>query len=175
MVSTSDPTPLRVCRAAQDSDFESIWPIIHEVVRGGDTYAFDPDLSCEAARQIWMIDPVKSYVCAQDDRVVGTFLVKPNQAGPGSHVANAAFMVHPEFRGQGIGRSMGEYALMEARRLGYRAMQFNCVVSTNQAALSLWQKLGFTTVGTLPGAFNHRRLGYVDAHVMYRWLESRSS
>jgi ribosomal protein S18 acetylase RimI-like enzyme len=96
--------------------------------------------------------------------------LRPNQSGGGSHVANAAFMVAPEARGHGIGRAMGEHCLNEARRIGFRAMQFNFVVSTNEAALKLWQDLGMKIVGTLPGAFRHPQKGYVDVYVMFRFL-----
>jgi ribosomal protein S18 acetylase RimI-like enzyme len=102
--------------------------------------------------------------------IVGTYILRPNQSGGGSHVANAAFMVAPEARGQGIGRAMGEHCLSEARRLGFRAMQFNFVVSTNQSAVRLWQQLGFKIVGTLSGAFRHPERGYIDVYVMYRSL-----
>lgn len=105
-----------------------------------------------------------------DGRVVGTYVLKPNQPALGSHVANASFMVSPVARGSGVGRSMGEHSLAEARRLGFRAMQFNFVVSTNEAAVRLWQRLGFGIVGTLPGAFRHARLGFVDAYVMFQEL-----
>jgi GNAT superfamily N-acetyltransferase len=103
--------------------------------------------------------------------VVGTYLLRPNWSGPGSHVANAAFMVAPGARGQGIGRAMGEHCLSEARRLGFRAMQFNFVVSTNERAIKLWQHLGMKTIGTLPGAFRHPEKGYVDVYVMFLSLD----
>ncbi len=102
--------------------------------------------------------------------MVGTYTLRPNAIGLGSHVANAAFMVSPEARGAGVGKRMGEHALAEARRLGFRAMQFNFVVSTNEPAVRLWRKLGFEIVGTLPGAFRHARLGFVDAYVMFQTL-----
>ena len=105
-----------------------------------------------------------------DGRVVGTYILRANQPGPGSHVANAAFMVAPNAHGQGIGRAMGEHCLNEARRLGFRAMQFNFVVSTNESAIRLWQRLGFKNAGTLPDAFRHPEKGYVDVHVMFRSL-----
>jgi len=101
---------------------------------------------------------------------VGTYILKPNQPALGSHVANAAFMVLPAARGSGVGRRMGEHCLAEARRLEFRAMQFNFMVSTNEAAVRLWQQLGFQIVGTLPEAFRHSQLGFVDAYVMFRML-----
>ena len=102
--------------------------------------------------------------------VVGTYILRANQPGSGSHVANAAFMVAPRVRGLGVGRKMGEHCLNEARERGFRAMQFNFVVSTNEAAIRLWKQLGFEIVGTLPGAFRHPQKGYVDVYVMFRSL-----
>ncbi|HZS89073.1 MAG TPA: N-acetyltransferase [Chloroflexota bacterium] len=166
----SDDTAVPVIRKAQPADAEAIWHIFHAVVAGGDTYAYDPDISREQALATWMAPGVLAYVAEQDGQVAGTYILKANQPGLGAHVANAAFMVAPEARSRGIGRVMGEHCLAEARRLGFRAIQFNLVVSTNQAAVVLWQKLGFQIVGRLPGAFNHRQLGYVDAYVMYRSL-----
>jgi len=101
------------------------------------------------------------------------YKIVANQRGLGSHVANASFMVDPSCSGRGIGRQMGEHCLEEARRLGYLAMQFNFVVSTNGAAVALWQKLGFAIVGTVPKAFRHSTLGYVDTYVMYRSLAAK--
>jgi L-amino acid N-acyltransferase YncA len=103
-------------------------------------------------------------------QVVGTYILRPNQSGGGSHVANAAFMVASNARGQGIGRAMGEHCLSEARRFGFRAMQFNFVVSTNDVAVRLWKRFGFKIVGTLPSAFRHPEKGYVDVYVMFRSL-----
>ena len=103
--------------------------------------------------------------------MVGTYILKPNQPALGSHVANAAFMVSPAARGSGVGRRMGEHCVAEAHRLGFRAMQFNFVVSTNEWAVQLWQRLGFQIVGTLPGAFRHSQRGFVDAYVMFRTFQ----
>jgi ribosomal protein S18 acetylase RimI-like enzyme len=107
-----------------------------------------------------------------DERILGTYILKANQPGLGSHVANAGFMVAPSAQGRGIGRTMGEHCLREAQRLGFRAMQFNFVVSTNETALRLWKDLGFSIVGRLPGAFRHAQEGFVDVYVMYRRLSS---
>ena len=113
-----------------------------------------------------------TYVAEADGRITGTYILRPNQPGGGSRVANAAFMVSASARGQGIGRAMAEHCLGEARRLRFRAMQFNFVISTNTAAICLWQELGFEIVGTLPSAFCHPDKGYVDVYVMYRSLVS---
>ena len=158
-------------RLATEADRDAIWNIFHAVVAPGDTYAFDPRISREDALAYWFREDTHTYVAAQDRHVVGTYILKANQPGFGSHVANAAFMVAPNARGLGIGREMGEHCLSEARRLGFRAMQFNFVVSTNEGAIRLWKQLGFKIVGSLPGAFRHPQKGYVDVYVMFRSLE----
>lgn len=157
-------------RPATETDHGIIWKIFCEVVAPGDTYAFDPKISREDALAYWLRPNTHTYVAERDRHLLGTYILKPNQAGPGAHVANAAFMVPASARGQGIGHAMGEHCLREARRLGFRAMQFNFVVSTNESAVRLWQRLGFEIVGTLPGAFRHPTEGYVDVYVMFRSL-----
>jgi L-amino acid N-acyltransferase YncA len=157
-------------RLAVEADRDAIWNIFHEVVSAGDTYAFDPGMSRQEALAYWFGVGTHTYIAENDRCIVGTYILKANQAGPGSHVANAAFMIAPGARGLGVGRKMGEHCLSEARRLGFRAMQFNFVVSTNASAIHLWQQLGFKIVGTLPGAFHHPEAGYVDVYVMFRSL-----
>jgi ribosomal protein S18 acetylase RimI-like enzyme len=178
-------------RPATEADGDTIWNIFHEVVAAGDTYALDPNISREDALAYWFAPGAHTYVAEGDaggdgvaapgkptasptiisaQKVVGTYMLKPNQCGGGSHVANAGFMVSARARGQGLGRAMAEHCLGEARRLGFRAMQFNFVVSTNTAAIRLWQKLDFKIVGALPDAFRHPENGYVDVYVMYRSL-----
>lgn len=157
-------------RKANESDFEAIWQIFRQVVGRGDTYAIDPATTRDEARSIWMSGAVSTYVALLDGEVVGTYILKPNQPGLGSHVANAGYMVEDGAQGKGVGRKMCEHSLAEARRAGFLAMQFNLVVSTNEAAVALWKKMGFSIVGTLPKAFRHRSLGLVDAFVMHRFL-----
>ena len=164
-------------RLATKADHEAILKIFREVIQPGDTYAIDPRISREAALAYWFAPGTHTYVTELDrlnrsssDRIVGTYILRANQLGPGSHVANAAFMVAPNAQRLGIGRAMGENCLKEARGLGFRALQFNFVVSTNESAIRLWQRLGFKIVGTLPGAFRHPEMGYVDVHVMFRSL-----
>ena len=181
-------------RAATDVDRDAVWNIFHETIAPGDTYAFDPKMSREEALAYWFRPGTHTYVAEVDreslgeadslpgtatppptaatkDRIiVGTYILRPNQSGPGSHVANAAFMVASAARGSGTGRKMAEHCLSEARLMGFRAMQFNFVVSTNAPAIHLWEKLDFKIAGTLPGAFHHPARGYVDVYVMYRSL-----
>ena len=155
-------------RPATDADRDAIWKIFHDVVAAGDTYALDPNISREDALAYWFAPGTHTYVAEQSAiGVVGTHILRPNQSGGGSHVANAGFMVSASARGQGLGRAMAEHCLSEARRLGFRAMQFNYVISTNTAATRLWQDLGFEIVGTLASAFRHPDKGYVDVYVMY--------
>ena len=158
-------------RPAKDSDRDAIWKIFQEVVAAGDTYPFDPQMSREDAQAYWFQSGAHTYVAEQDRHLLGTYILRPNQSGGGAHVANAAFMVPANARGQGIGRAMGEHCLKEARRLGFHAMQFNFVVSTNESAVKLWQDLGMKIAGTLPGAFHHPQKGYVDVYVMFQPFE----
>jgi L-amino acid N-acyltransferase YncA len=157
-------------RPATEADHDGIWNIFHQVVEPGDTYTIDPGISREDAFAYWFREDTRTYVAESKGRIVGTYTLRPNRSGGGAHVSNASFMVDPEARGMGIGRTMAEHCLSEARRHGYRAMQFNFVVSTNDRAVRLWQALGFEIVGTLPGAFRHPEKGYVDACLMYRQL-----
>lgn len=157
-------------RSATKADEDAIWQIFRSVVAPGDTYAFDPEISREAALAYWFGVGTRTFVADNDGTILGTYIIRPNQLGPGSHVANAGFMVRPGVQGRGVGRKMGEHSLQEARQLGFRAMQFNFVVSTNRAAIHLWQSLGFVIIGTLPGAFRHPSEGFVDVFVMFRNL-----
>ena len=157
-------------RPIQPEDYNDVWQIFHEVVARGDTYAYDPATSRDEALRLWVDVPRATYVAEAEGEVLGTYYLKTNQPGLGNHVCNAGYMVAGRARGRGLGRAMAEHSLEEARRLGYRAMQYNFVASTNQGAIRLWKRLGFEVVGTLPGAFRHAEQGYIDALVMYRPL-----
>jgi L-amino acid N-acyltransferase YncA len=157
-------------RAASETDRDAIWSIFNEIIAAGDTYAFGPNMSREEALAYWFRADTYTYVAEKGSRIAGTYILRPNQLGPGSHVANAAFMVALDAQGFGVGRRMAEHCLSEARRMGFRAMQFNFVVSTNAPAIHLWEQLGFKIVGVLPGAFHHPEKGYVDVYVMHRSL-----
>ncbi|HEX6903920.1 MAG TPA: GNAT family N-acetyltransferase [Thermoanaerobaculia bacterium] len=159
-----------VIRRAEEADFDGIWEIFHAVVAKGDTYAYDPATTKEQARTIWMAPGIFTYAALLDGEVAGTYILKANQPGLGSHVSNCGYMVHPGHAGRGLGRALCEHSLDEARRMGFLAMQFNAVVSTNERAVALWRKMGFAIVGTVPKAFRHRELGLVDLHVMHRFL-----
>jgi L-amino acid N-acyltransferase YncA len=163
-------------RPAIDADFEAMWKIFAHHVAAGETYPFEADITRAAGYEYWLGPQVTSFVAVQGgERVLGMYKLVPNQVGRGAHTANASYMVSPAVQGLGLGRMLGEHSLLEARRQRYLAMQFNFVVSTNAAAVRLWTKLGFAIVGTLPKAYRHQRLGYVDAYVMYQPLQDPDS
>ena len=154
-----------------ESDWPQVWPIVRDIVRAADTFAYDPAMSEAEAHGIWIeAPPGQTVVATEDGRILGSAKMGPNRPGPGSHVATASFMVAADARGRGVGRGLGEYALSWARAQGYAAMQFNAVVASNHAAVRLWQELGFQIVGTVPEAFAHPTLGRVGLHIMHRYL-----
>src|SRR5262245_35404764 len=159
-----------IIRPAEDDDWPAIWVIFQEVVRAGDSFSYAADTDEAVARTLWASPPTKAFVAEVDGHVVGTFYIRPNQPGLGSHVANAGFMVAKTQAGRGIGRAMGERAVAEAEAAGFDSMQFNYVVSTNRRAVDLLKSLGFEIIGTSPKAFNHRREGLVDVYIMHRTL-----
>ena len=156
-------------RRATPKDWAQIWPFFRETVDAGETYAYPaPDL--EASRALWLeASPAAVFVAVEDERVVGTAKAGPNRPGRGAHIATASFMVAPAARGQGVGQALGEHVLAWARAEGYAAMQFNAVVETNPA-VQLWERLGFSVIGTVPEAFDSRAHGLVGLHVMHRYL-----
>lgn len=166
---------LEIRKATQD-DWPGIWPIIKTVIAAGDTYTIAPDASEEEMRAMWYSPEKYTYVAVWSEPgvasppIVGTFFLKANQSGPGSHVGNAGYMVSPDARGKGVGRRMGEWSLVEAKALGFTAMQFNFVVKSNKYAVKLWQDIGFEIIGEIPDAFDHRELGLMNAYIMYRKL-----
>lgn len=157
-------------REATQKDFPLIWPIFHEIVAAGETYAYPRDTTQEQALSMWIDVPRKTYVFEEDVNVLGTYYIKSNQQGPGNHVCNCGYMVSSAARGRGLATAMCEHSQEIAIELGYKAMQFNLVVSSNEGAIRLWHSLGFATVGRLPKAFHHPSQGYVDALIMYKWL-----
>ena len=158
-------------RPATNADRDAIWEIFREIIAAGETYPMEPNIPREQALAYWFKHNAHVCVAESENGIVGSYTLHQNQAAGGAHVANAAFIVPASARGKGIGRAMGEHCLKEAHRLGFRAMQFNFVVSTNESAVKLWQSLGMKIVGTLPGAFRHPEKGYVDVYVMFQSFE----
>jgi ribosomal protein S18 acetylase RimI-like enzyme len=158
-------------RRYRETDWSAVWRLLQTTFKSGDTYAFPPESTEAEIHKAWVEVPSATYVaCTADGRLLGTYILKPNQPGLGSHVCNCGYVVAPEAQGQGIASAMCEHSQQEAVSMGFLAMQFNLVVSTNVRAVRLWQKLGFSVVGTLPRAFRHQQLGFVDALVMYKEL-----
>ena len=165
-------SPHLTIRRADRNDMDAVWHIFHAVVLRADTYVFDPHTPREDLEMHWFGHHIHTFVAEWDGTVVGTYILKPNQIDLGSHIANGSYMVHPDHWNKGIGRSMGKHSLVEAKKLGFRAIQFNMVIETNKAAIYLWKSLGFKIIGTIPEAFYFKKEKYISAHIMYKYLES---
>lgn len=160
-------------RRIDPQDWPAVWRIVEPVFRCGDTFAFPPDATEAAARRFWVDLPLATFVAVDGGgNPLGTYYLKANQLGPGDHVCNCGYIVAETARRGGIASALCDHSQREARARGFRAMQFNSVVSTNGGAVRLWQRHGFRIVGTLPSAFRHPTLGEVDAFVMYKPLNS---
>ena len=158
-------------RKYTEKDKEQIWKIIEYVISKGDSYTYAPDSSREFALEDWCSPDKHTFVAVdENEKILGTFYIKANQTGLGSHIANGSYMVSPEARRKGVGRLMGEYSLEEAKRLGFHAMQFNFVVKSNENAVQLWKSLGFEIIGEIPDGFRHLENGLTNAYIMYRKL-----
>jgi GNAT superfamily N-acetyltransferase len=155
-------------RKVDKRDHDAVWDILKTVNAAGDSFAFSPQMTRSEMLGWWLSPDKYTYVAVVEGKVVGTFYIKDNQPGLGSHIANAGYAVSENARGKGVGKAMGEFSLSEARRLGYSAMQFNLVVKTNEKAVKLWKSLGFGIIGEIPEAFSHTVHGLVNAYIMYR-------
>lgn len=159
-----------VIRPQEPADEDAVWSVLEAVVRSGEAFVNEPDASREEVLSSWRQADGGNFVADLDARIVAAFYVKANSTGLSGHVANASFAVDPSARGDGVGRAIGEFAIEEARRRGFEAMQFNAVVSTNEGAIRLWRELGFDEVGRIPDAFRLRGERLVDTLVMHRKL-----
>jgi L-amino acid N-acyltransferase YncA len=156
--------------ASPAADADSIWAILEPTIRAGETYTLPTDMTRNGAMAYWFACRHEVFLAEENGQVLGTYFLRANQQGGGSHVANCGYITAPWATGRGVARAMCAHSLEHARARGFRAMQFNFVVSTNQRAVALWQTFGFEIVGRLPRAFHHPALGFVDAFVMYRSL-----
>jgi ribosomal protein S18 acetylase RimI-like enzyme len=159
---------IELIRIATPTDVEGILQVIEPVFRAGETYTIPQDISSQEALAYWFADPHEVFVYEDSSGILGTYFLQANQQGNGAHVANCGYITAAQASGRGIARAMCQHSLARAKERGFRAMQFNFVVSTNERAVKLWQSLGFAIVGQLPKAFSHPRLGFVDAFVMFR-------
>lgn len=153
---------------ATEIDFDEIWNIFQPILKKSGTYVYSPETTKNEAYSIWFDKTYDTYIAKVGDEVAGAYVIRPGHRDLGSHICNAAFIVADKFRGNGYGKTLGEHAINQAKKLGYKAMQFNYVVSSNHVAIDLWKKLGFAIVGTIPAAYNHPEKGYIDIHIMHR-------
>lgn len=162
-------------RADPLEDYDQVWEIFKKVIASGDTYVFYPDTPKGDLHKHWFADNMETFVAESNNQIIGTYIIKPNHIGLGSHIANCSYMVHPEHHGRGVGTLLCEHSIQYAQSKGFLGMQFNLVVSTNEAAVKLWQKFGFEIVGTLPKVFRHNDLGFVDAYTMFKELKTENT
>ena len=165
---TSDGMTDIIIRGATATDWPGVWDLFRHVSAAGDVFAYDEHTPEDVARKLWFDPPAVCFVAELDGRLAGTYFLRPNQPGRGNHVANGGYMVADEFRGRGVASMMCAHSIETARTLGFAAMQFNFVVSTNTAAVRTWEKHGFAVAGRLPKAFRHATQGFVDVFVMFR-------
>jgi ribosomal protein S18 acetylase RimI-like enzyme len=167
----SEQVDVRI-RPFREADWAGVWAVLEPIFRAGETYAFPRDIGEEDARRRWTAPAHEVFVVEEPitGELLGTYFLKPNHDGPGAHVCNCGYAVAAGARGRGVATLMCRHSQEHAASRGFRAMQFNLVVATNEGAVRLWAKLGFEIVGTLPGVFQHPRQGFVDAYVMFKSL-----
>jgi ribosomal protein S18 acetylase RimI-like enzyme len=161
---------MQIRPASLHSDADPIWAILEPTIRAAETYTLPRNIAREEALEYWFAPQHEVFAVEEHDQIVGTYFLQANQQGGGSHVANCGYITAPWAIGRGVARAMCAHSLDRARQRGFKAMQFNFVVSTNERAVALWKNFGFEIVGRLPGAFQHPTSGFVDALVMYRSL-----
>lgn len=162
---------MEIRRADIQKDFDKVWDIFKSVIATGDTYVFGPDTPKDSLHKHWFADYMDTFVATEGDEILGTYIIKPNQIDLGDHIANCSYMVNPKHQGRGTGKLLCEHSIEYAKAKGFLAIQFNIVVSTNTAAVTLWQKFGFNIIGKTPKAFRHKTLGLVDTYIMYKDLQ----
>lgn len=163
-------------RQAKPQDAEELWALFREIIVAGESFVQDDTTTEEEGLNYWMRPDATTYVAVDvKDRVVGAYVLRRNQPGRGSHIANASYMVAPECRGEGIGRALCADSIAEAQRQRYRGIIFNCVVSTNFRAVEAWRMMGFEIIGMAPGAFKHKTKGYVDTYIMFKGLDANEN
>ncbi len=157
-------------REATEKDIEPVWEIFKEVIKTGDTYVFSPKTPKTKLKKNWFADYMRTFVSEEGNKVLGTYIIKPNQIDLGNHIANCSYMVNPNEQGKGIGKKLCEHSINIARASGYYGIQFNMVVSSNKVAVKLWEKFGFKIIGITPKGFRHSELGLVDTYIMFKEL-----
>ena len=164
---------MNIRRADVEADYDKVWDIFKKVISTGDTYVFDPNTPKDSLQKHWFAEYMDTFVAVDDQEIIGTYIIKPNQIDLGDHIANCSYMVHPKYHGRGAGKLLCEHSINFATEKGYLGIQFNIVVSTNEAAVKLWQKFGFDIIGITPKGFRHKDLGYVDTYIMFKDLQNK--
>ena len=157
-------------RSGTLDDYEAVWQIFKAIIKTGDTYVFNPTTPKADLKKHWFADYMTTFVVEDNKKLLGTYILKPNQIDLGNHIANGSYMVSPAEQGKGIGKTLCEHSIHFAKQSGYLGIQFNIVVSSNVAAVKLWQKFGFEIIGTTPKGFRHSRLGLIDTYIMFKVL-----
>jgi L-amino acid N-acyltransferase YncA len=159
-------------RANEEKDYDKVWDIFSEVISSGGTYVFDPKTPKDSLHKNWFADYMDTFVAVdENDEILGTYIIKPNQIDLGNHIANCSYMVNPKCHGKGVGSLLCEHSILFAKDKGYLGIQFNIVVSTNTVAVELWKKYGFKIIGTTPKGFRHKILGFIDTFIMFKDLQ----
>lgn len=157
-------------REVKEKDVEPVWNIFREVIKTGDTYTFSPKTPKTDFKKYWLADNMKTFVAEEGGKILGTYIIKPNQIDLGNHIANCGYLVSPDEQGKGVGKKLCEHSISFAKESGYFGIQFNFVVSSNKAAVKLWEKFGFKIIGTTPKGFRHAKLGLIDTYIMFKEL-----
>jgi GNAT superfamily N-acetyltransferase len=157
-------------RPATEDDADALWSMLEPAIRAAEVFALPADMTREAALAYWFAEGHSVFVADDQGVVTGSYYLQANQRGGGAHVCNCGYLTAAQSQGRGVARAMCEHSLQFGKTQGFRAMQFNFVVSSNAAAVHLWAQCGFRVLARLPGAFFHPRLGYVDALVMWQDL-----
>ena len=163
---------MEIRRADKQTDFDKVWDIFKNVISTGDTYVFDPNTPKDSLHNHWFAVYMSTFVAVDNDEILGTYIIKPNQIDLGNHIANCGYMVNPKHHGHGIGKLLCEHSIKFAKESGFSGIQFNIVVSTNESAVKLWQKFGFDIIGMTPKGFRHKTFGLVDTYIMYKDLNT---
>lgn len=163
---------MEIRRADKQTDFDQVWDIFKSVITTGDTYVFNPNTPKDSLHKHWFADYMDTFVAVDNNEILGTYIIKPNQIDLGDHIANCSYMVNPKHQGRGTGKLLCEHSISYAKEKGFSGIQFNIVVSTNEAAVKLWQKFGFEIIGKTPRGFRHKTLGLVDTYIMFKDLHT---
>jgi len=162
---------MNIRRADRHLDYDKVWEIFKTVISTGDTYVFDPNTPKESLQKYWFAENMDTFVAVDNDEILGTYFIRPNQIDLGDHIANCGYMVNPKYHGKGIGKILCQHSIDFAKENRFSGIQFNIVVSSNEGAVKLWERFGFKIIGTTPKGFRHSNLGLVDTYIMFKDLQ----